>query len=103
MIPSVVRIPMPVSHPTRTKSTPRISTRLPPQSTSRAMRRGTRPTGLCSFAHRGVNPPRPARVRRTDLWRSGRMRRDGRAALRRSNADPCPMGMCDPPAGSASS
>jgi hypothetical protein len=36
MIPSVVRIPMPVSHPSRSKISPRMSTRLPPSSTSRA-------------------------------------------------------------------
>jgi hypothetical protein len=31
MIPSVVRIPMPVSHPIRSRISPRTSTRLPPQ------------------------------------------------------------------------
>jgi hypothetical protein len=31
MIPSVVRIPMPVSHPIRSRTNPRMSTRLPPQ------------------------------------------------------------------------
>jgi hypothetical protein len=39
MIPSVVRIPMSVNHPSRSKTNPRMSTQLPPQSTSRAMRR----------------------------------------------------------------
>src|SRR4029450_3590967 len=34
MTPSVVRIPMPVSHPIRSRINPRISTRLPPPSTS---------------------------------------------------------------------
>ena len=69
---------MSVSHPSRSRTNPRTSTRLPPQSTSRATRRGTRPTELCSFGHRGVNP-RSASSRPPDgPVAVSRMRRRGR-------------------------
>jgi hypothetical protein len=78
MIPIVVRIPMSVSHPSRSRTNPRMSTRLPPQSTSRAMRRGTRPTGLCLFGHRGVNPRSPSLGPPEGPVAVSRMRRRGR-------------------------